>query len=219
MEVLMKLKFFIVYFVLLMCARSFPQTASKEKSKIVSKRQISRFFIDEANTVVTLRLSHNLIGRFDTPGKSGLSGFIDLVDGKKLFTTKLEFRPETFDSLIGLRDDHIKNEYLEIAKFPIVSLEKALTTLQKFSKEMPQESLLASLVVKNHSEKVEGTSQIYLENEVLRGRAEISSKISLFPIKKPNYKGVGVRDEFSVVVDLVAKPDLGENDLIVPDID
>jgi hypothetical protein len=167
------------------------------------------YTIDPDLSVVTVRMTHSVLGRFDTDAKQGLSGTLILSDDGRVSAQRIEFKVASLRSLIPLRDDHMKNDYLEMQKYPIVVLTGMQTRLSSpAGHSMP---FSGTLIVKGVASPVKGSAKLRLvQDEILRGTVEFDTKVSAFPIKKPDYKGVGVKDEFKILVDLYARPDLKE---------
>jgi polyisoprenoid-binding protein YceI len=194
------------------------QAASTSKSQKVKASvespepsMISEFTVVPELSVVTLRISNSILGRFDVVSKNSLSGRIVLDEsGKTLVAKDLQFTASTLDSGIGLRDGHIKSRYLEVEKFPLILMPSAETKIsdQAVTAYNP---VTGTLIVKGVPKKITGQSKLFLKDETLRGTVEFQSKISDFPIERPTYMGLSVKDEFSVQVDLVGRPDIQDD--------
>lgn len=157
-------------------------------------------------------MGHHLMGRFDTVGKSGLSGSV-LLDRNAgtVRVNRLEFDVKTLTSVIELRDLHMKNDYLEQTRYPKISIENVSAALS--SQKDQTRPFEGKLKVKDLSHPVTGTSQIKMKDEVLTITAEMSGKLSHFGIKAPTYMGIGVKDEFFVIVEFEARPTFSEKTL------
>jgi polyisoprenoid-binding protein YceI len=172
------------------------------------------FDVDSEQTLITLRMSHSVLGRFDTNARSALKGSVTMNQKENFLRAQLlEFKPSQLNSLIGLRDTHLKEDYLEVKTYPSILVQD--TEMKIFRKGVsPQEGepFTATLVVKGKAVKVNGWSQVTYEEDTLLGSFKIKAKISDFGISNPSYMGVGVRDEFEVLVDFKGRPDLSEVD-------
>ena len=174
------------------------------------------YSIDEGQSVVNLRLAHSLLGRFDTKG-NGLSGEI-VVNGNQASSDLIEFKVDNFKSIISLRDSHIKKTYLEMAKYPFITLsglkitwaaEPSVAQIEQAS-EVP---FSADLSVKGKKVAIAGTAKVLSAPPAFKVSATFPLKISSFEIPTPHYMGVGVEDDFVVQVELVASPELSTGDL------
>jgi polyisoprenoid-binding protein YceI len=93
---------------------------------------------------------------------------------------------------LSLRDEHMKNKYLEVQKYPKASLTRLKAKGGKF------EGLMN---LHGKSQKVSGEYKI-VGNQV---RAEFPLKLSEYGIVIPTYMGVGVEDEGKMEVNLPYK--------------
>ncbi len=170
--------------------------------------------IDSEQSVVTLRMTHSLLGRFDTNARDALMGQIRVDTAKnQLVVGRLEFKPEKLSSLISLRDDHLKEDYLEVKKFPLIVFEGATLSIYSKAKSPPDgESFKGKVTVKGQTEEIQGHSKVTFEEDSLKGEVKLKLKITQFPIKNPKYMGVGVKDDVEVLIDLRALSDLSSTE-------
>lgn len=193
------------------------QAKEAEEKTIESKSEDSKiptgtFEIDKNLSELTLRMSHSVMGRFESVGKASMSGKLDILADGTVRAAKIEFNPSTFDSLISLRDAHIKKDYLEIEKYPVITLEKLSTRYKNGQEELLPFS--GTLVVKGKRVPVNGIAKIvWTDDELLRVTGSFPAKVSDFPVKKPRYMGIGVLDDFEILVDFYAKAEILDEDL------
>ena len=90
---------------------------------------------------------------------------------------------------MNLRDDHAKNKYLEVKKYPTAVLLEAVGA-NGIGK--------ARIKVKDKESVVTGTYKISSSGKNLK--AEFNIKLSSFGIAEVNFKGIGVEDEVRVEV-------------------
>jgi polyisoprenoid-binding protein YceI len=177
--------------------------------------QWQNYEIDSEQTVVTLRMSHSVLGRFDTNARDALKGRVQVNPSQgTLRVEKLVFLPEKLTSLIGLRDDHLKDDYLEVKKHPQIFFDG--TTLPLFLKGKSNasvESFKGILTLKGQPVEVTGLAKVIFDEDMLKGEATMKTRISLFPIKTPRYMGVGVKDEIEILLEFKARPDLSAVDI------
>lgn len=117
-----------------------------------------------------------------------VSGFATLEDGKY----KAKNIVVDLNSLVtgmNLRDDHAKNKYLEVKKYPQAILVDAIAGNE-----------VGKARIKIHGKMVivNGTYKIVNSGKSLT--AKFKGSLSSFGIADINYKGIGVEDEFKVEV-------------------
>jgi polyisoprenoid-binding protein YceI len=105
---------------------------------------------------------------------------------------------------IGLRDKHLKSNYLEVDKGPQYS-EARLHDIRvdRLEGKTPFRGVLT---LHGQQKEVTGTAQIRPEGGGYRMEATFPVKIADFQIPDPTYLGVGVADEVVVRVNLNAAP-------------
>ena len=189
-----------------------PAPAKSAVTTVPVVKNISVYEIVPAESMVTIRIGHSVIGRFDSTGKNALTGKISIDADGPLTASRLEFKPESLDSVVPLRETHMKNEYFEVQKFPLIALLDG--TIDKIATQSDKrENFKGTLVVKDVNVGVSGTSDLKIDNDFLKGTVEFDTKISNFPMKAPYYKGVGVEDNVHLIIKIFAKPDLNTDDL------
>jgi polyisoprenoid-binding protein YceI len=116
----------------------------------------------------------------------GMKGTVQVNNGN--YTVKdLSLDLNTFKSGLELRDNHAKDKYLEVKKFPTATLVEASGTNGKGS---------GKLMIRGVTKPVTGTYKIVGQNLT----AEFKIKLSDYGIDEINYKGVGVEDEVRIEV-------------------
>lgn len=116
----------------------------------------------------------------------GMKGTVTVTNGS--YTVKdLSVDLNTFKSGLELRDNHAKEKYLEVKKFPTATLVEASGTNGKGT---------GKIMIKGITKPVVGTYKIDGQNLT----AEFKIKLSDFGISEINYKGVGVEDEVKIEV-------------------
>ena len=112
-----------------------------------------------------------------------------------------KFKMETLDTGISLRNQHMKEKYLETAKYPFGELKVEEVT--GFKKESPEGSFpfKGTLTIHNVPKAVAGTVQVQKAGDGLKIKAEFDTKVSYFSIPMPAYAGVALKDDVKVVVE------------------
>lgn len=152
-----------------------------------------------AENSITFEIQGNP-GFLTIEGKGGKVNFGNLRTEKGLFTGVFETNLENFDTGIELRNQHMRERYLEVEKYPTAKFWLKPVAIPKqgyFNFE-------GKLTLHGVKKKIEGVG--YLKDEKLEAKFNI--KMSDFGIKKAEYRGVGVEDKVDVVVRLDAIPGL-----------
>jgi polyisoprenoid-binding protein YceI len=124
-----------------------------------------------------------------------VTGFAEIVSPTEVKASNIKVNLKTIKTGMETRDDHAKNKYLEVAKYPEAVLVSATGKNGK-----------GSGVLRMHGKesKVDGTYTLVDGNKFLK--SEFKIKLSAFDIKDINYKGVGVDDEVKIVIVVPAQP-------------
>jgi polyisoprenoid-binding protein YceI len=111
---------------------------------------------------------------------------------------------QTLETGIGLRDRHMKSNYLEVER----GAEFAQARLQDIRVERLEGKTTFRGVMTLHGERkeVSGTAEIEPQGNGYRLKASFPLRLSDFRIPEPTYLGVGVKDEVTVNVNLRATP-------------
>lgn len=120
---------------------------------------------------------------------SDITGDAQMVSANEVKAQNIKINLNTLKTGLELRDEHAKNKYLEVQKYPEAVLVSATGKDGKGS---------GILRLHGKEAKVDGTYSLSNGNKFLK--AEFKSKLSQFGINEINYKGVGVDDEFKVEV-------------------
>jgi hypothetical protein len=112
----------------------------------------------------------------------------------------------TLDSGIGLRDEHLRNTYLEVGRgegfdtavLSNIDLGGVTETFQGRTR------FTAELLIHGVKKAVAGQAEVRREGPGVRVDAGFPVTLADFGIAKPRYLGVGVKDDVQVRVSLVA---------------
>lgn len=137
---------------------------------------------------------------------SGLQGRMTVVN--KVATGRLVFDLDSLDTDIALRNEHMKEKYLETAKFKNAELEIKELKLPEAALRSDASSISVpfSGVLSLHGSKhpIQGTSEVHFTKNNLSGEAEFEIKLSDYKIEIPTYMGITVADVVKVTVDFSA---------------
>lgn len=110
---------------------------------------------------------------------------------------------------IGLRDEHMKNKYLEIGKFPEATLKISELKIDKdFLKEKGIQKNIpfkGKLKIHGSESDIEGTADIDSDDKNISIQAKTKTNITAHKIDVPSYLGIKVADEVEIKVDLKIK--------------
>jgi len=124
----------------------------------------------------------------------GVIGNLTLQEGK--VTGELTFDLTTLKTGIELRDDHMKDTYLEVKKFPKAKLK--LTSVE-VPKDMDGDMKFKGLMTLHGVEKeVSGKAELDKDDKKIKMSAEVPIKLSDFKIAIPSYKGITVAEKVKV---------------------
>jgi polyisoprenoid-binding protein YceI len=156
--------------------------------------------VDKAEVVIVCPLTVG--GSFEAK-TTAMSGELATRPGDAL-TGALQVNLQSLDTGIGLRDRHMRDNYLEVQKGP----EYATATLDEIRVEKLEGKTTMKGMLKLHGQRreVQGTAEIRNENGKVRVLAQFPLKVTDFEIAKPSYLGVGVREEIQVKVSMTASP-------------
>jgi len=113
----------------------------------------------------------------------------------------LKFKMETLDTGIGLRNQHMKEKYLEVAKHPYSELK--VEEVQGFDLAKPDGKypFKGQITVHSVAKPVMGNVEVKKDGNIYKVKATFDTKISYFNMPIPAYAGVTVKDDVSVVVE------------------
>jgi len=111
---------------------------------------------------------------------------------------------QTLETGIGLRDRHMRENYLEVNKGP----EFSVATIEgiKIDRKDGRTSFNGTLLLHGQRKEISGTAELKDQNGHIRVQAQFPLSVSQFAIPKPTYLGVGVKDEIEVKVTMTAEP-------------
>ena len=115
----------------------------------------------------------------------------------------------TIDTGIALRNQHLREKYLEVAKGDgfnkavLSEIQLAATTGETFDGTTP---FTGTLLLHGVKHPVAGTAEIHSEGTSRRVRAEFPLELTEWSVVPPEYLGVGVGSKLLVKVNLIAAP-------------
>lgn len=120
------------------------------------------------------------------------------VKDKKL-SGELKFKLQSLKTGIDLRDDHMKNKYLEIDKYPNATLKiQDLALPDNWNEKNPSLKDFPFKGILNLHGKEKEVAGILSMNEQAKAQADFEIKISDFGVEIPSYLGITVADKVKV---------------------
>jgi polyisoprenoid-binding protein YceI len=158
---------------------------------------------------IAVRCPLTVGGSFDAKTKA-LNGQLTVdpekqgaIDG----TLSVDLR--TLETGIGLRDNHMRENYLEVQKgegYDSAILSDIHLDGVDPAQPVGKTSFRGVLQLHGQQREVTGTAEIRSADPSLRVQASFPVKVSEFGIASPKYLGVGVRDQVTVSVNFSAIP-------------
>lgn len=106
----------------------------------------------------------------------------------------------TLKTGIGMRDRHMRDNYLEVEKAP--GFDTATIEDIQIEKLDGKTSFNGTLVLHGERKPISGSATIARQGGGYRIEAEFPVKVSEFNIPKPSYLGVGVQDQIRIKIAL-----------------
>ena len=151
---------------------------------------------------VTVMCPLTVGGSFEAKTKSLSGDVTPASDEQGAVRGVLKVELQTLETGIGVRDRHMKENYLEVAKGP----EFATAIIDDIRVEKLEGKTVFTGMLSLHGQKrkVTGAAELQEKDGKVRVQAQFPVKVSEFEIPAPTYLGVGVRDEIQVKVSLLA---------------
>ena len=111
---------------------------------------------------------------------------------------------QTLETGIGMRDRHMRDNYLQVEKGPTFST----ATFDDIRVEKLEGKTVFSGILTLHGQrkKISGAAELQQHGGRIRVQEQFALKVSDFEIPAPTYLGIGLRDEIQIKVTLTAMP-------------
>lgn len=140
---------------------------------------------------------------FPINGKGGVVNGM-AIEYESEFSAEANVALEPFDTGIDLRNDHFKNKYMEIKKYPVAELLIKRQSWMPKDAKFDEATFKGMLKLKGNSKPVSGTFGIERNGNKKHVTAKFKLLLSDYPeIEIPRYKGVVVSDDVEVRVDAI----------------
>jgi len=141
-----------------------------------------------------------------------IRGKVTLGPSAEAFGGDVSVDLATLDTGIGLRNEHLRNKYLEVGRGPAYN--RAVLSDIRLGDGDPRSvqgktHFTGTFLLHGTKGKVAGPATVRQEGKTVRVEASFPVTVSAFGIEKPQYLGVGVKDQVTVNVSLVAEPSDG----------
>jgi polyisoprenoid-binding protein YceI len=153
---------------------------------------------------VTVMCPLTVGGSFEAKTKNLSGDVTPASDEQGAVRGALKVELQTLETGIGIRDRHMKNNYLEVEKGPGF----ATATIEDIRVEKLEGKTVFTGMLSLHGQKkkVTGAAELQQKDGKIRVQAQFPVKVSEFEIPAPTYLGVGVKDEIQIKVSLMAVP-------------
>ena len=152
---------------------------------------------------VRVRCRMTVGGSFDAV-TSAISGTLRGEPLDPRYTGELRVDLATLDTGIGLRNEHLRNSYLELGRGPeflhAVLSGIVLAAAPRASDRRHETRFSGTLMLHGVRQMVEGEAELRPRNGRMQVEARFSLSLDAFDIPPPRYLGIGVRDTIEVTV-------------------
>ena len=122
-----------------------------------------------------------------------------LKEKDQILTGEISFQLKSLKTGIELRDDHLKNKYLEVDKYPTATLK--ISDLKLPANLNDIFSFQGTLSLHGIDQPVEGIVSVTSDSKSQKLSADFKIKLSQFKIEIPSFKGITVAEEVQVKVE------------------
>ena len=132
-----------------------------------------------------------------------------LVLEKKIITAQTAIDLSSFTTGMALRDQHMKNKYLEVEKFKEATLKINPISVLSESTPFKLSNVKFDGMLKLHGveKPISGTASIDSTNGMMAVDASFSVNTEDYKISTPSFAGLTVANNVDIKVKFVAKPD------------
>jgi polyisoprenoid-binding protein YceI len=153
---------------------------------------------------VTVMCPLTVGGSFEAKTKSVSGDVTPAADQSGAVLGTLHVDLQTLETGIGIRDRHMRNNYLEVEKgagFSTATIDDI-----RVEKLDGKSTFTGVLTLHGQKKKISGAADLQQRDGRIKVQAQFALKVSDFEIPAPTYLGVGVRDEIQIKVSLMATP-------------
>ncbi|HXK11102.1 MAG TPA: YceI family protein [Vicinamibacteria bacterium] len=142
-----------------------------------------------------------------------IRGTVTLAPSAAVFGGEIAVDLGTLDTGIGLRDEHLQKTYLQVSRG--AGYDHAVLSEIRLGDGGDPRSVqgktrfAGTFLLHGTKATIGGPATVRQEGKTVRVEASFPVSVSAFGIEKPQYLGVGVKDQVNVSVSLVAQPSEG----------
>ena len=148
-------------------------------------------------------------GRFEAK-TTAVKGQVTVPEGKGDLDGSFSVDLRTLDTGIGLRNVHLRDNYLEVSRGP--DYETAVLSAVVLDASPPPRGRSATLGFKGvlsvhgNAKPIAGTAEVSHKGDVIELKVKFPLRIDAYEIARPTYLGVGVTNQIDVEVRATLKP-------------
>ena len=142
-------------------------------------------------------------GRFEAK-TTAVKGEVTLPEGAREVDGSFSVDLRTLDTGIGLRNTHLRDNYLEVSRGP--DYDTAVLTAVVLDAPSPPRGRSATvgfkgvLSVHGNAKPIAGTAEVSRKGDTLDVKVKFPLRIDVYEIARPTYLGVGVTNQIDVEV-------------------
>ena len=148
-------------------------------------------------------------GRFEAK-TTAVKGEVTLPEGTRDLAGSFSVDLRTLDTGIGLRNTHLRDNYLEVSRGP--TYDTAVLSAVVLDAPPPPRGRSATLGFKGvlsvhgNAKPITGTAEVSHKGDSLDVKVKFPLRIDVYDIARPSYLGVGVTNQIDVEVRATLKP-------------
>ena len=161
-----------------------------------SQASIYRFAAEKGQVTFTAKGRPALISiRGEGAGVEGM-----LTENKEIISGEVSFQLKSLHTGIELRDEHMKNKFLEIEKYPIAIFK--INDMKIPEQANKPFKFTGTMTLHGVQQPIEGEASLRTAESTNRLTAEFKIQLTKFQIIIPSFQGITVAENVQVNVDL-----------------
>ena len=166
----------------------------------------AEYHVDKNEKNLVRFISETPVENFD--GKtSKIDGYFIAENIENLNSAELYFEVEvgSFDTGIGLRNRHMKEDYLHTDKYPLTHFKGQISSSKKISETEFDVTTSGKLFLHGVTKDVTITGKIYKLQNGFKLKSDFSFKLPDYKIKVPKFMFVRISEEIKLQLDFIVK--------------
>ncbi|MFA5511016.1 MAG: YceI family protein [Candidatus Kapaibacterium sp.] len=166
----------------------------------------AEYHVDKSNKNLVRFISETPIENFD--GKTDkIDGYLVVVNQDNLSNSELYFETEvgTFDTGIGLRNRHMREDYLHTDKYPLSHFTGKITDSKQLSETEFDITAAGKLYLHGVTKDVKISGKIYKLKDGFKLKSDFTVKLPDYKIKVPKFMFVRISEEIKLQLDFNVK--------------